>query len=170
LTITIEPLGKRHDRADFSCGQAALDEWFRHRASQDEKRDIARVFVAVDDAIGVVGFYSLSSLHLTIDDLPEAIARKLPRYDAIPAALIGRLARDSRARGSGLGGLLLADAVRRILSAGKSMAIFAIVVDAKDEPAVTFYRSFGFIPLPTRPRRLFLLASVAVRAFADAAG
>ena len=167
MAVTIEPLGKRHDRAAFSCGQPALDDWFRNRAGQDEKRDVARVFVAVDDTLGIVGFYSLSSLHLTIDDLPEAIARKLPRYDAIPAALIGRLARDNRARGSGLGGLLLADAVRRILGAGRSVAVFAIVVDAKDEAAVAFYQSFGFIPLSTRPRRLFLLASVAARAFAD---
>jgi hypothetical protein len=44
----IEPLGK-HDRAAFSCGVVALDEWFRFRAGQDEKRNVARVFVAIDD-------------------------------------------------------------------------------------------------------------------------
>ena len=43
----IEPLGK-HDRAAFSCGVAALDNWFRLRAGQDEKRNVARVFVAID--------------------------------------------------------------------------------------------------------------------------
>jgi hypothetical protein len=69
------------------------------------------VFVAVDDERGVVGFYSLSSFTLALDDLPEEIARKLPRYDAIPAALIGRLARDQQVRGAGIGDLLLADAV-----------------------------------------------------------
>jgi len=42
----IEPLGK-HDRAIFSCGVAALDDWFRLRAGQDEKRNVARVFVAI---------------------------------------------------------------------------------------------------------------------------
>jgi ribosomal protein S18 acetylase RimI-like enzyme len=169
LAITIEPLGK-HARAAFSCGQPDLDDWFRHRAGQDEKRNVSRVFVAVDGALGIVGFYSLSSFKLALEDLPEAIARKLPRYPDIPAALIGRLARDSRARGTGLGGLLLADAVRRILSAGRSMAVFAIVVDAKDDHAVAFYQRFGFSPFPTRPRRLFLLASIAAQAFADADG
>jgi hypothetical protein len=97
LAITIEPLGK-HARAAFSCGQPDLDDWFRHRASQDEKRNVSRVFVAVDGALGIVGFYTLSSFKLALEDLPEAIARKLPRYPDIPAALIGRLARDSRAR------------------------------------------------------------------------
>jgi GNAT superfamily N-acetyltransferase len=149
-----------------SCGRPELDEWFRRRASQDEKRNVARVFVATDDELGVVGFYSLSSYTLALTDLPADIARKLPRYDAIPAALIGRLARDLRARGRGVGELLLADAVRRILGAGRSVAVFAIIVDAKDEQAAAFYRAFGFTPFPSRPSRLFLLTSTAAAALA----
>ena len=86
----IEPLGK-HDRAALSCDVAALDDWFRLRAGQDEKRNVARVFVAIDDQRGIVGFYSLSSFTLSITDLPPERAKRLPRYDAIPAALIGRL-------------------------------------------------------------------------------
>ncbi len=160
----IEPLGRHHDRARFSCGQPDLDDWFRSRASQDEKRNVTRVFVAVAADLGVVGFYSLSALSLSMDDLPAEVARKLPRYPAVPAALIGRLARDERVRGQGMGELLLADAIRRILGAGRSMAVFAIVVDAKDEPAVDFYRAFGFRVFPLHPRRLFLLASTAAAA------
>ena len=86
-----------------AIGPPDLDDWFRRRASQDEKRNIARVFVTVDDKLGVIGFYSLGSFTLSIPDLPEEIARKLPRYDAIPATLIGRLARDERAHGSAWG-------------------------------------------------------------------
>jgi GNAT superfamily N-acetyltransferase len=159
--MAIEPLGKHHDRVGFSCGQPDLDDWFRFRASQDEKRNVARVFVAFDAELGVVGFYSLSSLSLSLQDLPEEIVRKLPRYDAIPAALIGRLARDERMRGQRVGELLLADAILRVLGAGRSIAVFAIVVDAKDERAVKFYEAFGFRPFPLRPQRLFLLTSTA---------
>lgn len=160
MAISIEPLGRHHDRASFFCGQPDLDDWFRHRASQDEKRNIARVFVAVDGAV-TIGFYSLSALTVSLDDLPGDIARKLPRYEGIPAALIGRLARDERVRGKGIGELLLADAVRRILSAGRSLAVFAIVVDAKDERAVGFYSAFGFRAFPSWPTRLFLTTATA---------
>jgi GNAT superfamily N-acetyltransferase len=160
LIVKIEPLGKRHDRATFASGQPDLDDWFRRRAGQDERRNVARVFVAVDDELGIVGFYSLSTYTLALDDLP----RKLPRYDAIPAARIGRLARDERVRGQGVGELLLADAVRRILSAARSVAVLAVVVDAKDDTAAAFYRRFGFQPFPLHPRRLFLLTSTALEA------
>jgi ribosomal protein S18 acetylase RimI-like enzyme len=164
LEIVIEPLDKHHDRARFSCGQPDLDEWFRLRASQDEKRNVARVFVAVTGELGVVGFYSLSSFTLSPESLPEEIAHKLPRYDAIPAALIGRLARDERVRGQGVGELLLADAIRRILGAGRSIAVFAIVVDAKDERAADFYKGFGFRVFPLQPKRLFLPTATAAAA------
>jgi hypothetical protein len=33
--------------------------------------------------------------------------------------------------------------VRRIVNAGRSLAVFAIVVDVKDEHAVAFYEGFG---------------------------
>lgn len=164
---SIEPLGK-HDRAAFSCGVASLDDWFRLRAGQDEKRNVARVFVAIDDKGGVVGFYSLSSFTLTIADLPPEHAKRLPRYDAIPAALIGRLARDEKVRGEGIGELLLADAIRRVIGAARSLAVFAIVVETIGEKAVTFYRDFGFTAFPNRPLRLFMPASEAVEAVSRA--
>lgn len=164
MGVVFEPLGKQHDRSKFACGQTELDEWFRRRADQDERRNIARVFVAVDSDLGVVGFYSLSTFKLDFDDLPEELARKLPRYDGIPAALIGRLARDRSVRGKGIGELLVADAVRRILTAAQSLAIFAIIVEAKDERAVVFYEGLGFRRFPLRPNRLFLLASSATAA------
>jgi GNAT superfamily N-acetyltransferase len=164
LIVGIEPLGKQHDRATFTSGQPDIDDWFHRRASQDERRNIARIFVAIDHERCIVGFYSLSSYTLALDDLPTELARKLPRYDAIPAARIGRLARDERVRGQGVGELLLADAVRRILGAARSVAVFAIVVDAKDDTAAAFYRRFGFQPFPLQPRRLFLLTSTALAA------
>ena len=161
LGVRIEPLGKHHDRSSFSCGEQDLDDWFRNRASQDERRNVARVFVAIDRELGVVGFYTLSAFTLTPDEIPADIARKLPRYSAIPAVLIGRLARDEKARGQGIGELLVIDAINRALDAARSIAIFAIVVEAKNDTAVHFYETLGFRRFPATQRRLFLPASEA---------
>ena len=162
MDLVFEPLRKVHDRASFVSGEPALDDWFHKRASQDEKRDVARVFVAIDRGrhAAVLGFYSLSAFTVTLDSLPDDLARKLPRYDAIPASLIGRLARAQHVRGQGIGELLLADAIKRILGASESLAVYAIIVDAKSERAASFYRSFGFVPFPDSSR-LFLPMSSA---------
>jgi predicted GNAT family N-acyltransferase len=161
VDIVFEPLRKSHDRASFRCRQADLDDWFHKRAWQDEKRNIARVFVAVERTRSnvVLGFYSLSAFTIALGALPEDLGRRLPRYDAIPAALIGRLARDETVRGQAVGELLVADAIKRIVSVDRTLAVYAVVVDAISERAAAFYRSFGFIPFPDSPRRLFMLTS-----------
>src|SRR5205807_10456864 len=103
---------------------------------------------------------------LALESLPDQLVHSLPKYEAIPAALIGRLARHERAKGSGVGDLLVADAVTRVLAAAESVAAYAIVVDAKDDRGSTFYQSHGFISLPSRPNRLFLLTETASAALA----
>jgi GNAT superfamily N-acetyltransferase len=167
VTLHFELLHRRHDRSTFTCGVPALDSWFEARASQDQRRRVAQVFVALDDQ-GIAGFYSLSMFTLALDSLPAELARKLPRYDAIPAALIGRLARHTRVAGTGIGDLLVADAVTRVLAVAESVAAYAIVVDAKDDRGRSFYESHGFISLPSRPNRLFLPAEVATAALVAA--
>ena len=119
--------------------------------------------VASDDE-GIAGFYTLSMFSLAFDSIPPEVSRKLPRYPDVPAALIGRLARAERLTGKGVGELLVADALERVLSAARSVAAFAIVVDAKDERAAAFYRRLGFIGLPNRANRLFMLADTAGKA------
>lgn len=166
MPLRFVPLAKEHDRSGFRCGVAELDERFRKRAGQDVRRNVARVFVALDDG-GIAGFYSLSAFTLSLDEVPEELAGKLPRYDRIPAALIGRLARDERRRGDGIGELLVADAIRRVLSAAEEIAMFAIIVEAKGDSAAEFYRSFGFVPFPLHPKRLFMLTSTAAAAFGE---
>ena len=72
---------------------------------------------------------------------------------------MGRLAVDQNFKGQGLGGALLADALDR--AANAEIAAYALVVDAKDESAASFYRHHGFIALPVSTRTLFLpLATV----------
>ncbi|MBI1353171.1 MAG: GNAT family N-acetyltransferase [Acidobacteria bacterium] len=160
--FALEPLNPGHDRAVFSCGQEALDRYLRMQASQDAKRRMAACFVAVEAATGrIAGYYTLSSAGIPVTELPSDVTKKLPRYPSIPAVRIGRLAVDLGFRGRGLGGALLADALRRVLDSAP--ATFALLVDAKDESAVAFYRHHGFLVLASQARTMFLPISVARR-------
>jgi GNAT superfamily N-acetyltransferase len=148
---------KGHDRSAFSCGAAELDRYIREHASQDVNRDIARVFVALrSGTLSVCGYYSLSAASFQRDNLPADQAKRLPRYP-VPAALLGRLAVDDGAKGKGLGAFLLMDVLNRTLLATQTLAVHAMIVDARDDTAAAFYRKYGFIPFTGgEQRRLFL--------------
>ena len=155
----IGPLRTSVDPAAFHCGQAALDEYIRRYASQDVRRNLARVFVASpeDDPRRLAGYFTLSAGSVGCSDPPAVLARKLPRYP-VPVALIGRLAVDSEFQRKGLGAILLADACRKVVQASAVLAVAGIVVDAKDASAARFYAHFGFIPMPGQSNRLLLPA------------
>jgi len=157
LPWRVVPLdSKAHDRAVFSCGAPELDRYIREHASQDMKRDVARIFVALEAGTATVcGYYSLSASSFQRDDLPTAQAKRLPRYP-VPAVLLGRLAVDGRMSGKGLGAHLLMDAMHRTLLATQVIAVHAMIVDARDDVAAAFYRKYGFVPFSDDARRLFL--------------
>jgi GNAT superfamily N-acetyltransferase len=164
---TIVPLAARHDRAAFACGVEPLDRYFRQQASQDARRKIATVFVAEDAGSGVVhGFYTLSMAAILLDRLPEALARKMPRYPTVPAVRLGRLAVHQAARGRGLGTHLLMDAFARSLRSEIAWAAF--IVDAKDDSARAFYVRFGFASVRDERNHLFLPRATLEPLFADA--
>src|SRR5436305_15165688 len=114
----------------FDCGKPLLSDWIRHLAGQFEKRDLARVYVAVHPGQPrVFGYYSISNTRLLYEELPAQEAKRLPRNLDIPAALIGRLAVDRVAQGQKLGNFLLIDALRRIQYLASQIGILATVVE-----------------------------------------
>jgi GNAT superfamily N-acetyltransferase len=154
--ILIEGLAAHHDRSPFSCGIEALDQYLRRQAGQDARRHVAATFVLLETgSSNVLGFYTLSATSVQLTDLPELIAKKLPRYPLVPAILLGRLAVDQNQRGKGYGEFLLMDALNRCQST-RDIGWVAVIVDAKDEGAIAFYEHFHFIRFGKESRRLFL--------------
>lgn len=157
----IEPLGPHHDRSAFCCGVESLDTYFQRQAGQDARKYVAAPFVLVDTSSGkVAGYYTLSAMSISISDLPPQITKKLPKYPVLPATLLGRLAVEQNYQGKGLGERLLMDALHR--SWQTEIATMAVVVDAIDESACSFYQRYQFTRLSNYPNRLFLpMATIA---------
>ncbi len=152
----MEVLGGQ-ERRDFSCGVDALDRYLLRQASQDQRRGVAVAYVLMDGvAERVAGYYTLSTASIRSNRLPEIMRAKLPRYEELPAALIGRLAVDLRCQGQKLGGFLLLDALQRCLATSEKMGLLAVTVDAKDERARAFYEAFEFRPFVGEDRHLYL--------------
>jgi ribosomal protein S18 acetylase RimI-like enzyme len=147
-------LAPEHDRRSFSCGVEPLDSYFRERAGQDVKRRVSNCFILLDGEGAVAGYYTFAATSLPLTELSDLEKKRLPRYPLLPAGLIGRLAIDGGFRGQGLGSALIVDAALR--AARADPAIFALIVDAKDEAAAAFYRHLEFRPFQSRPLSHFV--------------
>lgn len=160
----LEPLGEERDRSLFRCGEDALDRYFQTQVTQDIRRHVANCFVAVEAVTSTIAaYYTISAASIPLIDLPPDETKRLPRYPTVPAVRIGRLAVDQRFQGRGLGAALLADAATRALKA--DAAAFTLLVDAKNDSAIAFYERFGFRPLASQPRTLFLPLATAQKIF-----
>ncbi len=143
-----------HPRNEFDCGDVDLDRYFKTQVTQDIRRHVAHCFVAVNGLGQVVGYYTLAASSVLLADLPQALAKKLPRYPTVPVARMGRLAVTQYAQQIGLGSALLADALTRVFQA--DVAAYAMVVDAKHEEAALFYEKHGFKQFSSQPMSLWL--------------
>ena len=155
-TWKIDPLGKVHDRSSFSCGKPSLDKFVRELATQYERRDMGRTFVAtVPPGQAVVGYYTLAAGAVAFENLPNQVSHKLPKHP-IPVVHLGRLAVDQLARGQGLGRFLLMDALSRSVRISEQAGIFAVEVFALDDDARQFYLKYGFTSLAHDLYHLYL--------------
>ena len=142
--------------ASFSCGHPDLDEWLRHHAGQQERRNNTRTFLGLPSGSDqVIGYYATTTYRIEPDDASIGYGADHRRYP-IPAVLLARLAVDRHWRGAGIGKQLLVDAMVRVADASRSVGFEVVVVDAIDDTAVTFYARYGFTRFEGHPRKLFM--------------
>jgi predicted GNAT family N-acyltransferase len=148
---------QKHDRSNFCCGQDSLNTYIRKQASQDLKKRVSTVFVLIDDPqTSVLAYYTLSAYTVNVAALDETYTKRLPRYPALPATLLGRLAVDNSQKGKRFGELLLIDSLKKSLDASIQVASLAVIAEALDESALSFYLKYGFQPFKQEPMKLYL--------------
>lgn len=153
--ISIEPLAARHQREAFDCGEETLNRYLRQYASQHQKKNIGRVYVAIEPGESrVLGYYTLANGSVAFESAPRA--KGLPREYPIPVILLARLAIDRTTQGQGLGATLLFDALKRAAEVSQVSAAYAVIVDALHERAKEFYLHYHFEESLDDPMRLFL--------------
>ena len=159
------PLALRHDISQFSSGVPTLDAWLRGKARLNEARGGARTYVACDGD-RVAGFYSLAASSVERGRVSSRIGRNMP--DPVPVILLGQLAVDEAYRGRRLGADLMIDAAGRSLAAAGTVGARAVIVQAIDEGARTFYERFGFRPFSEREPLMMALRMSEIAGLLDA--
>jgi len=158
--VIVESLQKdKHQRLSFSSGKDSPDRFLHENAHQAAAKGLSKTYVAVGEAAETVifGYYTVTTTHIVVGELPDAIARKLklPKHE-LPASLIARLAVSENVKGRGVGSLLLMDAMRRCALVASEVGGVAIVVDALEEPTVPFYERVGFRRFELGSLRMFI--------------
>ncbi len=119
------------------------------QAASADARRTARTWVWVDESDAVVGYYALAAHRVARAEIPSSIGRGGPVE--IPAVLLARLALSISLRGQGLGPVLVADALSRVVvAATATVAARLVVVDALHERVAGFYEELGFRRVPGR--------------------
>jgi predicted N-acetyltransferase YhbS len=161
MTTKIHPLSKLPKdlldaRSQFDCGTPALNRYLAETASQHEKRNITRTFCGEKDGV-LFGYYALTNANVDVGALPPEVVKKykLPTHQ-LPVVRLARLAVDSRFQGQGLGQVLLVDAMTRVLRVAELSGCTGLIVDAKDDKAAGYYKSFGFRQAPENGLLLFM--------------
>lgn len=142
----IRPLRPEDDRSGFSCGQPDLDRFFHHYAGQNQfKLHLAVTYVAESKA-RLLGLATVAAGSLERSNVPSArMRRRLPAYP-LPVLRLARLGVDQKARGLGVGRMLLRHVLSLALDQREALGCIGVVTDAKPD-AVGFYRRYGFEPL-----------------------
>jgi GNAT superfamily N-acetyltransferase len=159
------PIAKRHDRAAFDCGDADLNLYLHKYARQNHESGGAKCFVAASSSAParILAFYTLSPASLEYSRTPALAKKGLGRYD-VPVFRLGRLAVDKSVQGRGLGGALLLRAADRCIRVARDVGGVALLIDAKNDRAASWYESYGALRLDDAPLSLVLPLAVAADA------
>lgn len=168
------PWTKEHDASQFTPDLASIKKYIQEQANRGVSSYTSSIFVLTEPgSLLIRGYYSLSSLSIVFNELPDKVQKRLLRYPETSAVLLGRLGVDrefnqklqeSLGEKPRLGELLLADAQVRCLKNSKDVGSALLVIDAEmpteeEQKAgardpLPFYTKYGFVPLTAKPRRV----------------
>lgn len=159
--LLVRPYRKGDNKHTFACGNDTLNRYFKTRLSQDIKRNLAAGYVLWDESKATVaGYFTVSAVHVILQDVPGNDKLKLP-YDELPFLLLGRLAVDDKYKGQGIGKHLMMAVFQLALELQDKIGLWGIAVDPINDQATTFYQRLGFDQLKNDNRMFISLKTIA---------
>jgi len=138
----------RHDRSSFICEEEELTQFLQKKARKEASARASTCFVLAEkiNPAQILGFYTLSNASVALSAIPISIQKKLklPNYPHAPVTLLGRIARHIGAKGTPIGKLLMASAIKRSVNASKEIGSNGILLDPKNESLRNHYTTLGF--------------------------
>lgn len=137
-------LEKKIDFSKFRCEKEYFTGYLLKMAPEDDKNNVAKVWVFVTSKKEVVGYVTLimsqlsKSAHLGLG--------KLTSHHNVPGILIGEMARHIDYAGRGLGKLMIDWVVSKALDLSQYAGCRLIIVES-EEDKIEMYKHWGFEPI-----------------------
>ncbi|MFD1694463.1 GNAT family N-acetyltransferase [Roseibium aestuarii] len=153
----------RHDRSGFDCGVQRLDNYLALSARRQQRDDMTRVHVAVEEGqTRILGYSAINMGMMNVAELASP-PRATPSHGEIPVLFLGQIAVDRRAQGCGLGGILLHHVFEKACVIAADVGCRAVLLDVMSDGGPEafqrrkdWYVAFGFRSFASRPSRLFM--------------
>ena len=153
----------RHDRAGFSCGVERLDNFLKLTAKKQQKDDMTRVYVAVEDGeTRVFGYHAINLGMMNADQLAKR-PRGAPEHGELPILFLGQVAVSEAAQGQGIGSSLMHHVFQKACGVAEQAGCYAVVLDVMSDGGEEAFRrrchwygEFGFQPFAINPARMFM--------------
>lgn len=154
----------QHDRAGFDCGVKRLNNFIQRSAKKQQKGDLVRVYVALEQGgSAVLGYHSINNYSLCGHELGSLKPKVTPPHNALPAVYLSMIAVDGSQQGKGLGSVLLDHAKQKALGVADIVGAYAMVLDVIDDDGteaaslrVAWYRKHGFTSFPSNTLKMFI--------------
>ncbi len=164
----------RHDGTNFDCGVGRLNNYLKLNAKKQQKDEMTRVYVVVEEGSPrILGYHAINLGMMNVDELKRR-PRGAPDHGEIPVLFLGQVAVDQIEQGKGLGGILMHHVLEKACVIADTAGCYAIILDViYDGGEVEFarrkawYESFGFATFASNTARMFI-AMKQVRAVAQA--
>ncbi len=151
---------RQFKRDKFDCGKESLNNYIQRNATKDVESGACTCFIIKNDNQEVIGYYTLSTESIPIEDAPPEFQKKI-KYQYVPVILLGRLAIDRNHFGKGFGKLLLVNSLKRSLGVAKNhVGAVAVIADPIDEEAKQYYLKYGFTLLPDSGRMFMSMKTI----------
>ena len=153
----------RHERDGFDCGVGRLDTYLKLSARKQQRDDMTRVYVAVEEGSArILGYHAISLGMMNVAEL-ERRPRGAPAHGELPVLFLGQVAVDRAAQGLGFGGILMHHVFEKACAISDIAGCHAILLDVISDGGedafarrMAWYEGFGFTAFASNPERMFL--------------
>jgi len=154
----------RHERDGFDCGVPRLNNYLKLSAKKQQKDDMTRAYVALENGkLSILGYHAINLGMMNVNELQRR-PRGVPEHGEIPILFLGQVAVDTKAQGYGVDGILMHHVFEKAAVIAYQVGCHALVLDVMrdGEPEAferrkDWYQSFGFRSFVSNPVRMFMV-------------